>query len=82
MKIVNIYEARGQFSRLLEEAEAGEEVVIARNGKPIVRLQPLNPPARRFGRYRDVVAMPTDADWAAADDAAARSFQASLGRDL
>lgn len=35
---VNIYQAKAQLSTLLEKAQAGEEVVIARSGKPIARL--------------------------------------------
>ena len=35
---VNIREAKAQFSRLLKLVEAGEEVVIARNGVPVARL--------------------------------------------
>ena len=35
---VNMHEAKSTLSRLVELAEAGEEVVIARNGKPVVRL--------------------------------------------
>ncbi len=38
MNQVNIHEAKTQLSRLLEQVENGEEVVIARNGKPIARL--------------------------------------------
>jgi prevent-host-death family protein len=68
VKIVNVYEARGQFSRLLDEAEAGEEIVIARNGKPIVRLVPIQPPERRFGRWQGQVPTVSGAEWAAADD--------------
>ena len=37
---VNLYEAKTQLSRLVEKALAGEEVVIARNGKPVVTLTP------------------------------------------
>lgn len=40
MHQVNIHEAKTHLSRLLEEVEAGEEVVIARNGKPVARLVP------------------------------------------
>ncbi len=40
-KQVNIYEAKTQLSKLLEEVEGGTEVVIARNGRPIARLVPL-----------------------------------------
>ncbi len=38
MSVVNVHEAKTQLSRLLARAEAGEEVVIARNGIPIARL--------------------------------------------
>jgi prevent-host-death family protein len=38
---VNIYEAKSQLSRLVDEVEAGDEVVIARNGRPVARLVPL-----------------------------------------
>jgi prevent-host-death family protein len=37
---VNVYEAKTHLSRLLERVEAGEEIVIARNGRPIARLVP------------------------------------------
>jgi len=37
----NVLEARNQLSKLIEAAEAGEEVVIARRGKPVVRLTPV-----------------------------------------
>ena len=40
-RIVNIYEAKTNFSRLVELAAAGEEIVIARAGKPVARLSPL-----------------------------------------
>ncbi len=38
MHFVNIQQAKTQLSRLLARAEAGEEVVIARRGKPVARL--------------------------------------------
>jgi prevent-host-death family protein len=41
--IVNIHAAKTNLSKLIERAEAGEEVVIARNGKPAVRLSPVDP---------------------------------------
>ena len=37
-RTVNIHEAKTQFSRYVDQAEAGEEVVIARAGKPVARL--------------------------------------------
>jgi prevent-host-death family protein len=38
MKIVNVHEAKTHLSRLIEEALAGEEIVIARGNEPVVRL--------------------------------------------
>ncbi len=37
---VNIHAAKTHFSRLVEQAERGEETVIARNGRPVARLVP------------------------------------------
>jgi prevent-host-death family protein len=42
MKQVNIHEAKTELSKLVERAEAGEEVLIARAGKPVAKLVPLN----------------------------------------
>ena len=39
MVTVNVHEAKTNLSRLLARVEAGEEVVIARNGKPVARLE-------------------------------------------
>ncbi len=47
MVIVNIHEAKTNLSRLLKRAEAGEEVVIARNGKPVARLTPVRKQGER-----------------------------------
>ena len=38
MVTVNVHEAKTNLSRLLKQVEAGEEVIIARNGKPVARL--------------------------------------------
>lgn len=46
----NVAEAKAQLSRLLDAALAGEEVILARAGKPLVRLVPLEaPPPRNLG---------------------------------
>ena len=45
--LVNVHEAKSQLSRLIAAAEAGDDVVIARNGKPAVRLVPL-----KSGRFQ------------------------------
>ena len=51
MKTYTIHVAKTHLSRLVEEAEAGHEVVIARGKVPTVRLVPVGTakPARRFG---------------------------------
>ena len=38
MPTVNVHQAKTQLSRLLAQAEAGQEVIIARNGEPVARL--------------------------------------------
>jgi prevent-host-death family protein len=75
--LVNVYEARGQFSKLLDDAEAGEEIIIARNGKPVVRLVHVNPPKRILGRWRGQLPTVTDAEWADSDEAVAKLFDAA-----
>ena len=40
---VNIHEAKSQLSKLITRAESGEEVVIARAGRPVVRLVTVRP---------------------------------------
>ncbi len=61
-KVVNMHEAKSQLSYLVEQAEAGEEIVIARAGKPVVRLVPVQAAVRRFGRWRGKVVMSDDFD--------------------
>ena len=48
MRQVNIHEAKTHLSRLVEEAAAGEEIVIAKAGRPVARLAPLAPERRRI----------------------------------
>jgi len=47
MQLVNIHEAKTQLSRLLEQVQAGENIVIAKAGAPIARLIPYVPPRRK-----------------------------------
>ncbi len=58
MAIYNIHEAKTQLSKLIALAEQGDEVVIARNGLPIVRLSALSealPKPRIFGQFNGMV---------------------------
>lgn len=50
---VNLHDAKTHLSRYVDQAVAGEEVVIARAGKPLVRLVPVDPPPppRRLGGF-------------------------------
>jgi antitoxin (DNA-binding transcriptional repressor) of toxin-antitoxin stability system len=53
MPIVNVHQAKTQLSRLLAQVEAGEDVIIARNGKPVARLVLCQPQGKRqFGAWR------------------------------
>lgn len=55
--IVNIHEAKSHLSRLLEQAIAGEEVILAKAGKPCARLVPIaaQKPVRKPGRLKGKV---------------------------
>jgi len=45
--VVNLYQAKTSLSRLVERAAAGEEIIIAKAGKPMAKLVPAGRPARR-----------------------------------
>ncbi len=59
---MNIHEAKTQFSKLVERAEAGEETIIARDGQPCARLVPLAPGSRRSmaGKFAGQIWMADD----------------------
>lgn len=48
MKIVNVHEAKTQFSKLLDRAHAGEEIIIGKAGKPYAKLVPLSTQKHRI----------------------------------
>jgi len=65
MATVNIHAAKTHFSSLLERVAAGEEIVIARAGKPIAMLTPLGPRVtakRKLGRLSGRAEVPSDFD--------------------
>lgn len=64
MQTVNIHAAKTQLSRLVDEAAAGEEIIIARAGKPVARLMPLAAPTpkRVLGRLAGQLRVPADFD--------------------
>ena len=59
----NIHAAKTHFSKLIEEVEDGEEVVIAKAGKPVARLVPFARPAKRkLGLLAGRLTVPDDFD--------------------
>jgi prevent-host-death family protein len=62
MKVVNVHEAKTHLSRLLEGAVKGEEYVIAKNGRPVAKLVPLDPRPRKPGRLKGRIRIGPDFD--------------------
>ena len=68
-KIVNMHDAKTNLSRLVEEVEAGADVVLARAGKPVVRLVLVRVTRKRkLGRWKGKVRMSKDFDAPLPDD--------------
>jgi prevent-host-death family protein len=69
MKVVNIHEAKTHLSRLLLDVENGQEVTIARAGRPIARLVAAEQPRRReLGLERGQIWIAPDFDDPMPDD--------------
>lgn len=70
---VNIYDAKTHLSQLVQDAADGEEIVIAKAGRPLAKLVPYRPPevARQPGSWRGRVRIAPDFDALPADVAAA-----------
>jgi len=70
MDSVNIYEAKTRLSQLVDKAAAGEDVVVSRNGKPLVRITALVGEKRpvNFGVLRGKVKIARDFDAPLSDD--------------
>ncbi|MDB5801783.1 MAG: type toxin-antitoxin system prevent-host-death family antitoxin [Rhodocyclales bacterium] len=75
MHSINIHEAKTQLSRLVEEAAAGEAFIIAKAGKPMVKVVPLSasdlPGKNRIGFMAGEVSVPADFDTMGGDELAA-----------
>jgi prevent-host-death family protein len=67
---VNVHVAKTHLSRLLDQALAGEEVIISRSGKPLVRLTPVDsaPTRRTLGTAKGQFVVPDDFDAPLPDD--------------
>ena len=72
----NLREAKARLSRLVDEAAKGEPFVIAKAGKPLVKVVPLDTPApteaRRIGFLAGEIEVPDDFDMMGADEILAR----------
>lgn len=55
MPVVNVHEAKTHLSKLLERVEHGEEIVIARAGRPVARLVPIHSERRLPGRLKGMI---------------------------
>jgi len=65
VQIINVHECKTHLSKLISDAEAGQTVVIGRNGTPVAMLVPFNParlPPRKGGQLRGKVWMSPDFD--------------------
>lgn len=72
MRSVNIHEAKTHLSRLVERAANGEPFIIAKAGKPIVKVVPLDESPKhmtsRFGFMKGALKVPDDFDTMMADE--------------
>jgi prevent-host-death family protein len=72
MRTVNIHEAKTHLSRLVDRAAKGEPFIIAKAGKPMVKVVPLDAPTagemKRFGFLKGMISVPDDFDTMYADE--------------
>lgn len=66
METINIHDAKTHLSRLVERAAAGEPFIIAKSGKPMVKVIPLDSPSggeiKRLGFLKGQIDVPQDFD--------------------
>ena len=66
IRTVNIHEAKTQLSKLVDQASKGEPFIIAKSGKPLVKVTAIDAPSptqvRRFGFLAGQIAFPDDFD--------------------
>jgi len=74
MTSINVHEAKTHLSRLLERVAGGEEIVIARSGRPVARLVPYTAPPRQPGRLKGKIHIAPDFD-APLPEELARAFR-------
>ena len=82
VKQYNMHEAKTNFSKLAQMVEAGEEVVIARNGVPVMKMVLIEDqvrPPRDFSKLKCLISYVSPEDWEAMD---AEILAAIVYRDL
>lgn len=64
MQTVNMHDAKTHFSKLVDAAAGGEEIIIAKAGVPTAKLVPLSPvkPRLKFGTLKGKMSIPDDFD--------------------
>lgn len=74
MESVNFDKAKARLSRLVDQAAAGEDVIVSRNGKPVARITQLAPPRPkvRFGVLAGKLRIAADFDAPLPDEVLAR----------
>lgn len=70
---INIHEAKTQMSKLVERAQGGEEIIIAKAGKPVARIVPLEKVKRKLGLLDGKIKIPDDFNDALPDEILAQS---------
>lgn len=80
MLTINIHEAKTHLSRFVEQAAAGEEIIIAKAGKPVAKLVALhsNPSRRNLGMFKGQLNVPDDFDAPLSDEAIAQFENSSI----
>ena len=80
MAVINVHQAKTHLSRLLERVARGEEIVIAKAGKPVARLVPIDGTLReprRLGALKGQIWLAEDWDSDEVNEAIARDFYES-----
>jgi prevent-host-death family protein len=62
VSVVNVHEAKTQLSRILERVAEGEEIVIAKAGRPVAKLVPIPSEPRKPGRCKGKIKIGDDFD--------------------
>ena len=78
MRTINVHEAKTQLSRLLDDVRAGEEIILAKAGRPYARLVPIGAPHRRELGFLPSLLGSGDATLEPLDDDMLATFEGDL----